>query len=86
MTRNYQNSLFTELTDAESATVNGGSVINGISGSNSDINGDININGSSQGHLGFSRGAEGARGAGRSVSEDWAPSSAGSGPHLGPVR
>jgi len=49
MTRNYQNSLFTELTDAESATVNGGSVINGISGSNSDINGDININGSSQG-------------------------------------
>ena len=49
MTRNYQNSLFTELTDAESATVNGGSVINGISGSNSDINSDININGSSQG-------------------------------------
>ena len=49
MTRNYQNSLFTELTDAESATVNGGSVINGISGSNSDINGDINMNGSSQG-------------------------------------
>ena len=49
MTRNYQNSLFTELTDAESATVNGGSVINGISGSNSDINGDININSSSQG-------------------------------------
>ena len=49
MTRNYQNSLFTELTDAESATVNGGSVINGISGSNSDINGDIKINGTSQG-------------------------------------
>ena len=49
MTRNYQKSLFTELTDAESATVNGGSVINGISGSNSDINSDININGSSQG-------------------------------------
>ena len=49
MTRNYQNSLFTELTDAESATVNGGSVINGISGSNGDINSDININGSSQG-------------------------------------
>ena len=49
MTRNYQKSLFTELTDAESATVNGGSVINGISGSNSDINSDININRSSQG-------------------------------------
>ena len=49
MTKNHQNSLFTELTDAESATVNGGAVINGISGSNSDINSDININGSSQG-------------------------------------
>lgn len=45
MTKNYQNSLFTELTNAESATVNGGSITNGISGSNS----DININGSSQG-------------------------------------
>ncbi len=49
MTKNYQDSLFTELTDAESATVSGGSITNGISDSNSDINSDININRSGQG-------------------------------------
>jgi hypothetical protein len=49
MTKNYQDSLFTELTDAESATVNGGSITNGISDTNSDINSDIKINGSSEG-------------------------------------
>ena len=49
MTKNYQDSLFTELTDAESATVSGGSITNGISDSNSDINSDIDINSSSQG-------------------------------------
>ncbi len=45
MTKNYQDSLFTELTDAESATVSGGSITNGISDNNS----DININTSSEG-------------------------------------
>jgi len=45
MTKNYQDSLFTELTDAESATVSGGGITNGIS----EINSDININGSSEG-------------------------------------
>lgn len=49
MTKNYQDSLFIELTDAESATVNGAGTINGISDSNSDINSDININGGSEG-------------------------------------
>ncbi len=49
MTKNYQDSLFTELTDAESATVNGGGITNGISEINGDINSDININGSSEG-------------------------------------
>ena len=45
MTKNYRDSLFTELTDAESATVSGGGITNGIS----EINSDININGSSEG-------------------------------------
>ena len=49
MMKNYQDSLFTELTDAESATVNGGSITNGSSEINGDINSDININGSSEG-------------------------------------
>ena len=49
MMKNYQDSLFTELTDAESATVSGGSITNGISDSNSDINSDMNLNGSSEG-------------------------------------
>lgn len=45
MPKNYQDSLFTELTDAESATVSGASMIGGVSGisSNSDtsnISGD----------------------------------------------
>ncbi|MFM9267737.1 secretion protein HlyD [Tychonema sp. BBK16] len=49
MTKNHQDSLFTELADAESATVNGAGTLNGISDSNSDINSDININDSSKG-------------------------------------
>ena len=49
MTKNYQDALFTQLTDAESATVSGGSLTNGISGNNGDINSDININRSSDG-------------------------------------
>lgn len=49
MTKNHQDSMFTEITDAESATVSGGGITNGISDSNSDINSDININGSSEG-------------------------------------
>ena len=49
MTKNHQDSLFTELTDAESATVSGGGITNGISDIKGDINSDININGSSEG-------------------------------------
>ncbi|MEG4025111.1 MULTISPECIES: secretion protein HlyD [unclassified Microcoleus] len=35
MSENQQNSLFTEVTDQESATVSGGSISMGISGANS---------------------------------------------------
>ena len=35
MSENQQDSLFTELTDRESATVSGGSITSGVSGANS---------------------------------------------------
>ena len=35
MSKNQQPSLFTELTDQESATVSGGSITSGVSGANS---------------------------------------------------
>ncbi|MEG3900052.1 MULTISPECIES: secretion protein HlyD [unclassified Microcoleus] len=35
MSKNQQDSLFTELTDRESATVSGGSITSGVSGANS---------------------------------------------------
>ncbi|MEG5163195.1 secretion protein HlyD [Microcoleus sp. AT3-A2] len=44
MSENEQGSLFTEVTDAESATVNGGSMTSGVSGAKSNTETD---NGSS---------------------------------------
>ena len=39
MSNNHQDSLFTELTDRESATVSGGSITSGVSGANSSSDG-----------------------------------------------
>ncbi len=40
MSENQQDSLFTELTDRESATVSGGSITSGVSGANSNTETD----------------------------------------------
>jgi len=40
MSVNQQDSLFTELTDRESATVSGGSITSGVSGANSNTETD----------------------------------------------
>ena len=39
MSKNQQDSLFTELSDRESATVSGGSIISGVSSANSSSDG-----------------------------------------------
>jgi hypothetical protein len=40
MSEHQQNSLFMELTDGESATVNGGTITSGVSGANSNSEAD----------------------------------------------